>query len=326
MIDRGFKANLAWVAVALSLWPVLCGAERFDAVLIAERDCPATVSTKRDDNPGKIRLVPGAPYQVVGSNKSEATHYELRIEGASPSQRWVAVDCGRLDGGESTTGEPPRSRSMDGQFVLAASWQPAFCERRPGTRECRGQTDARLDARQFSLHGLWPQPIGNEYCNVAAADRNRSESGDWGRLPTLDLSPAIRQALQQQMPGYLSQLHRHEWVKHGTCYGAGADRYFGHALALLDQLNRSEVRVLFEENIGKRIRAEQVRHAFDRAFGRGAGDRVRLVCDDGLISEVRIGLKGPIAGDSGLADLIREAPPRSVRCRGGWVDRAGAGR
>lgn len=318
--------GLARLAVALTLWPALCGAERFDAVLIADRDCPATVSTKRDDNPGTIRLLPGERYRVLGSNKSEATHYELRIEGASPSQRWVSVDCGRLEGARSASDQLPRPRSMDGQFVLAASWQPAFCERRPGTRECRGQTDARLDARQFSLHGLWPQPIGNEYCGVGTADRNLSESGDWGRLPTPDLSPAVRQTLQQRMPGYLSHLHRYEWLKHGTCYGTGADSYFGQALTLLDQLNRSEVRVLFEDNIGKRVRAEQIRHAFDRAFGRGAGDRVRLVCYDGLITELRIGLKGAIGDDSGLAELIREAPPRSVRCRGGWVDRAGAGR
>ncbi len=321
------------VIVALLLWwapPSM--AERFDAVLIADRDCPATVSTKRDANPGGIRLVPGQPYQVVGSNKSVATHYELHIDSANPTQRWVEVACGRLVDTSTETGSgesaaAARPSSMDGQFVLAVSWQPAFCEGRPGVAECRSQTEKRLDARQFSLHGLWPQPIGMEYCNVDARDRENSRSGRWRQLPKVELSAAVRDDLQQQMPGFVSDLHRYEWVKHGTCYGTDADTYFAQSLALLAQLNGSDVQRLFENNIGKRLRAEEIRAAFDRDFGAGAGDRVRLVCDsDGLISELRIGLRGTIDEDSSLGPLIRAAPKRSVRCRGGWVDRAGSGR
>jgi ribonuclease T2 len=87
------------------------------------------------------------------------------------------------------------------------------------------------------------------------------------------------------------------------------------------------VQRLFEANIGHRLRAGQVREVFDRAFGAGAGERVRLECDDGgLIKELRIGLKGAISEDSTLGDLILAAPTRTVGCRGGWVDRAGRGR
>ena len=129
------------------------------------------------------------------------------------------------------------------------------------------------------------------------------------------------------MPGAISQLDRHEWTKHGTCYGQDAETYFRQSLALLGQLNASEVRRVFESNIGKRLRAEEVRSAFDRAFGPGTGERVRLECDpDGQITELRIGLKGAITDGSVLGDLIRAAPTRTVGCRGGWVDRAGPGR
>ena len=129
------------------------------------------------------------------------------------------------------------------------------------------------------------------------------------------------------MPGYRSDLHRHQWTKHGTCYGTDADTYFDHAIGLIDQLNDSSVQALFEKRIGTRLRAAEVRAAFDRDFGPGAGDRVRLDCDrQGLITELRIGLKGPISDDSRLGELIHAAPTRTVGCRGGWVDRAGRGR
>ncbi len=302
-----------------------------EATLIAGRDCPATVAIRRGDNPGQVKLVPGQSYRVVGRNRPQPSHYLLRIAGVEPQDRWVAADCGAIAGGTaqapSARGtEPTRSGAMEGQFVLAASWLPAFCERRQDKPECRGQTPERADARRFSLHGLWPQPSGRDYCGASPAERARSQSGDWNLLPDLELTPATRTALESRMPGVRSHLERHEWTKHGTCYGTGPEAYFADAMALLDQLNGSAVQALIEANIGKRLRAEEVRAAFDRSFGRGAGERVRLECDpEGNIAELRIGLKGRIGNDPSLGDLIRAAPPRSAGCRGGWVDRAGSG-
>jgi ribonuclease T2 len=316
------------------LVPWASRAEPITGILTAERECPATVAIKRPDNPGGVHLAPGERYRVIGRNRSDATHFQLRMEGVLPSDRWVAVDCGRLEEGKTPGSSaavpeapPVRVRSMEGQYVLAASWQPAFCERRDRAPECRTQSSERPDARRFSLHGLWPQPIGNTYCGVSGRERDLSESGDWSRLPEPDLDGATREGLAERMPGTLSYLDRHQWTKHGTCYGTGVDTYFTHAMGLLDQLNGSAVRELFESNIGRRLRANQVRHAFDRDFGAGAGERVRLVCDDqGLITELRIGLKGTIGPDPSLGELIRTAPTRSVGCRGGWVDRGGRGR
>lgn len=318
--------------------PLSARTEPFAASLVAGRDCPATVSIRRADNPGAVRLVPGQSYPVVGRNRADASHYLLRLEGdqapsAPPLERWVAADCGTLLPRTAETapaagsGPTARGGSMEAQYVLAASWQPAFCERHGEKPECRGQTPGRADAVQFSLHGLWPQPIGRAYCGVRPDTRALSESGDWGRLPDLALAPDTRQALEVRMPGVRSRLERHEWTKHGTCYGRGPDTYFADAMALLDQLNGSAVQDLIEANLGQRLRAAQVRDAFDRAFGRGAGERVRLECDpDGRIAELRIGLRGDPGEGARLGELIRAAPPRSVGCRGGWVDRAGPGR
>ena len=326
------------LSVLMLLWSASSFAERLDAVLSAEQPCPATVSIKRPDNPGSIHLVPGQDYPVVGTNRADPSHYRLRFEDASPKERWVEIRCGRLaDDAASTAGtdarpssppspSPPpslRAGAMESQLVLAASWQPAFCELRATRPECRGQTPERADARRFSLHGLWPQPIGNSYCGVGERERTLSTSGRWRLLPALDLDATTRARLDRLMPGTRSDLQRHQWVKHGSCYGTDADTYFRHSMLLLEQLNASGVRALFEENIGKRLSATRVRAAFDDAFGKGAGERVRLSCSDGLIEELRIGLKGVVDDTAELGELILAAPKRSSDCRGGWVDRAG---
>ena len=72
-----------------------------------------------------------------------------------------------------------------------------------------------------------------------------------------------RAALAVAMPGARSSLERHEWLKHGTCYGADPEEYFRDALLLLGQLNDSAVRGLLAGRIGGRITADQLAAAFD---------------------------------------------------------------
>src|SRR3546814_10932851 len=63
-------------------------------------------------------------------------------------------------------------------FVLAVSWQPAFCETRPAKPECVTQDEDRFDASHFALHGLWPQPRGNVYCGVEPGLRASASSDE----------------------------------------------------------------------------------------------------------------------------------------------------
>ena len=366
-----FGTLLAFCALALPAQATV----PLDGVLVATRDCPATVSIKQRDPAGGVRLEPGRGYRLLGKNRAEATHYQVVIEGAKPPERWVEVSCGSLVGGHSgeagdtgaeaaprttvegaappatpaaepTTGPagqthnaPARAaepatgaatgakgraaRSRPGAFVLALSWQPAFCEINRRKGECRDQTAQRLDASRFSLHGLWPQPRENAYCGVDARNRRLDQDGAWTALPSPELSAATRERLATLMPGARSGLDRHEWINHGTCYGTDADSYFSHAMGLTDQVNAGPVRVLFAEHRGRHLSSTQVRAAFDAAFGRGAGERVRLVCEEGMISELRLSLKGEIAEDSRIGPLLQAAVPLSPRCRGGRVDEAG---
>lgn len=214
------------------------------------------------------------------------------------------------------------------RYVLAVSWQPAFCETRSRLPECRSQTSERYDASHFSLHGLWPQPRSKAYCGVNQNEIRKDKDRRWRELSWDRLDQALWNRLKQVMPGTRSGLHKHEWIKHGTCYdGTGPDEYFADALHLMDRLNRSDVRKLFVSRIGEQLTGNQIRTAFDKSFGAGAGDRVRISCrnDRGrrLIVELTIGLTGTVSPTSKLSDLMAASPLTEPGCPSGIVDAIG---
>ena len=295
----------------------------------ATQSCPAYQSISRQTNPGNITLAPGAEYDLVAANKAPPTHVWIVVPGAEPSRRWVEIACGTTGAALPQSEEPlPAPQPYRGtQYVLAVNWQPAFCETAEHVRECRDQQPDGFEASHFTLHGLWPQPRSAEYCGVNDRDIWASRDGRWFELPVLDLSIAQRRDLDEVMPGSQSGLDRHEWIKHGTCYGTGQREYYADSLDLMLALNTSEVAALFAGNIGRRITLAQVRTAFDGAFGPGAGDRVSMSCvEDGnriLITELQINLAGEITGPDDLAALMLAAGPADSQCRSGQVDGVG---
>lgn len=225
------------------------------------------------------------------------------------------------------TNDDATQKKFQGDMVLALSWQPAFCETRPRLRECRSQKPGRYDVNNFSLHGLWPQPGSNVYCDVNRRVIETDKRRRWKKLKGLGLSDSLKTKLWKIMPGARSFLHRHEWIKHGTCYSDTPETYYLDSVFLTDTINRSPVRDLFARNIGKRINNTQIRTAFEQTFGQGAGQRVRVACKrDGnrtLITEITIGLSGLIHQQADLAQLIQNAPATKKGCIAGFVDPVG---
>jgi ribonuclease T2 len=130
------------------------------------------------------------------------------------------------------------------------------------------------------------------------------------------------------MPGTQSLLERHEWIKHGSCYpGADAETYFQDAVRLMSTVNTSSVQGFVAANVGKTIQSADLRAKFDEAFGKGAGDRVRVACKpDGnrqLITEITLGLKGNISAGTSVADLIAASSPTDAGCPAGVIDAVG---
>lgn len=324
------------VLCLIMLAPGAAAQLRMDGGFTAAKACPAYQSIKKQTNPGDVSTAVGQTYRLIGKNKEPPTHYLVEIPGAGPAERWVAVDCGSVNGAAANT--PPSSPAARNdkiqsiqnkpRFVLAIGWQPAFCETRPNKRECTSQTDSRFDASHFTLHGLWPQPRRRSYCGVGEAMVIADEAGQWSRLPEPDITATTRQELSVVMPGMQSLMHRHEWIKHGTCYPAGdAEGYFADAIQVIDAINASPARTLLAANIGRNVSTQEIRSAFDQAFGTGAGQRVRVACvDDGgrrLISEITIGLAGEITPQANLGDLIRASGPTDAGCPGGIIDPVG---
>ncbi|MEE9314009.1 MAG: ribonuclease [Rhizobiaceae bacterium] len=232
-----------------------------------------------------------------------------------------------LAGCQSQDDEQSTSSKHSGAMVLAISWQAGFCETRPRLRECKSQKSWRYDVTHFSLHGLWPQPRRNAYCGVSESEINKDKKRRWKRLEGLSISSQLKQDLIRIMPGTRSYLHRHEWVKHGTCYSKSAETYFADSLILMDAINGSKVQRLFADNIGRRLSNNEIRKAFDDAFGQGVGDRVRVACKrDGnrtIITEITLGIKGTVTADVDIGKLALASPTTNAGCPAGIVDAVG---
>ncbi len=331
----GNRLRLFRRAAALCLlgWGIAPAAAELPAegTFRATAACPALQSLRKETNPGAVETVPGTDYALLALNRKKPTHYRIEIQGAEPSERWVEARCGTLAKAAPAPAakpEPSSTTSRGASYVLAISWQPAFCEASPRKRECRSQAEGRFDASHFTLHGLWPQPGTNIYCGVSQAERQAATQGRWRDLPALSLTPATQRGLEEAMPGRQSALDRYEWVKHGTCYPLReAEAYYRDSLRLLAAVNASPLRDLFARNVGREVSAREIRQRFDQAFGPGAGERLRIACrDDGsrrLITEITIGLRGDIPGGASLPELLRAAGPTDPGCPGGVVDAVG---
>jgi ribonuclease T2 len=287
--------------------------EPMSGCFVATAACPAAPSIRTTSNPGGIVTEVDRAYELLGANRAEEpSHFQIRITAAEPRDRWVETGCGDVvaacDLPDAPPPPPPRppEESAASGYVLAASWQPAFCHIHRTKSECRAQTHERFDSAHFALHGLWPQPRDNVYCGVSHAQRNAAETGRWRDLPPLELTAATRADLDSIMPGTQSALERHEWIKHGTCYSDTAEEYFVESLQLMNQLNASAVRVLFAARVGELVSAD------DRADHRGRAGRRRLHQGSGRLRRL-LDRTGGLAGHVRLADGGRRVQEHRFR-------------
>ncbi len=230
------------------------------------------------------------------------------------------------DGDSNSPGSSSNSSEMD--YILALSWQPAFCEMRPNKPECRSQRSGRFDVSNFSLHGLWPQPRNNLYCGVPQNLEALDKAGRWGDLPKLELTDDLRRELAQKMPGYRSYLHRHEWIKHGTCIPSiTPQQYFEVSLRLLNAFNESALADMVRSNINRRLNIRELDLAYSKDFGPNAGTKLVANChrDDGrrIYRELKLSLSGDILSEQSLSAFIASAPELGSSCPSGIVDPVG---
>lgn len=333
------RMRAAGFSGAVLLGMMSCGPVRAEVVMTgtftATQACPAYQGFRKGTNPGDVKVEPNKGYAVIAKNKPAATHYRIVVEGAEPRERWVELSCGRVDGAGQDAGAaspsapgaaPPPAGDASGAratHVLAMSWQPAFCKSHTDKSECRDPAAQERYTKNLSLHGLWPQPRGTQYCNVSAGDKAADRNHNWDGLPAPEMSAETLKRLSAVMPGVQSKLERHEWIVHGSCFGANADSYFARAAGLSESVNGSAVSKLFADNAGKTLSGEAIRAAFDEAFGAGSGARVTVSChgkgERRQITELIISLAGDVTGSAPIGDLMKAAQPVRAGCPSGVV-------
>jgi len=310
---------------------------------VATKSCQLYNDLKHKKNSFNKRLKVGESYRVT---REQSDHYYIYVPNITISNRWVEKSCFEDDNKKeiieskkpiddsvvikldqssatitksidhSSTELSPKPHSL----LLALSWQNAFCEQHRRRRECyRNSYNIKYD-NKFVLHGLWPQPRDNIYCNVPREQKIYDKNHQWNRIKDIGISDRVIQELKKVMPGVSSNLHRHEWIKHGTCYGMTADKYYTDAISLTKQVNRSKLAHFFSQKQGNIVTLQQIRFKVDESFGKGSGKRVEMRCKSGLITELwfHIGY-----GDANLTTLLKSGKSVRSRCSRGKIDRAG---
>lgn len=179
---------------------------------------------------------------------------------------------------------PAVSAANSTSSLLVVTWGPSLCRVDPANSGCRSGHVTGL-GKTFILHGLWPQPSTEQYCEVPrdVSDRKRNP---------VPLPDDVRNRLQTMLSDP-TLMATHEWYAHGTCSGVAPPEYFTLATDLAQEVFRV-LNPVFGASGGRQLSARAVRKTFDAQFGGGAGMRVALSCKkaegDDLVYEVKLSL------------------------------------
>jgi len=310
-VKVSFVIVLLFLFSGLQLPPVNAG-PKVSGSFTATSSCEAYQSIKKRSNPGSVNLNINARYDLLEANKTyNPDWFRLKIDFANPSARWVQSTCGRisLDNVPKIPGNCNKPGLAD-SYVLAVSWQPAFCETHENKPECSIDDPDAYQAKNFTLHGLWPNKAscGKQYGFCGTQQKLPKGSG-FCDYPAIDFSENIFDELKKVMPsaGSGSCLQRHEWYKHGTCQTKwNDDQYFSTAISLLRQFNQSGVSRFMTDNLGKVVMEKDLYDVVDKAFGPGSHERMKIICNNGNLVDIFINLPTKMDSPVSLGELIRQ--------------------
>lgn len=296
----------------------------------ADTACEAYLSKNKKTNPGHAQTRPGTDYPVLQFNRpTDPDYYQIEVPGAKDgTARWVGKTCGIFTANGAASGPPKNppippvggsscqiARHAD-SYVLALSWEPAFCESHGDKPECevRDPRSWWFQAHNFTLHGLWPnkKECGQKqgyyaYCGEVEG----KPEGGFCDYPKVELSGLVHGKLAFVMPSVAADscLERHEWHKHGACGAWTPDEYFALAIRLDHEFNDSGLARFVGDHIGQSVETAEFFQQVDAALGAGASQKISLGCKKGLLVDVAINLPAPLDPKGDLKTLVALAEP-----------------
>ncbi len=188
--------------------------------------------------------------------------------------------------------------------ILALSWENSYCRVHPNDRACLARKNGDYSLTHFVLHGLWPKK--RNFCHSKFK---------------FHLSPLMWKVLKKYMPA-AEYLAKHEWRKHGTCFGTDAETYFLTAIKLTQEFNETPFLTFVRMHMDQYVSLARLRFVFAGAFGQNNTRKFQLICQrkNGVIyiTEIRLNLKGDPTKED-LQELLDHAKPMIgvKQCQGG---------
>ncbi|KAL4106440.1 hypothetical protein PRIC1_004491 [Phytophthora ramorum] len=156
--------------------------------------------------------------------------------------------------------KPPGDFDM---YILAQSWQPAFCHGKEGQYPGCSAPQSYWRSH-LTLHGLWPELSGRappSFCSGEAFDAAKIER-ELGLATLHQFWPDVK--FSEADPQYAA-FWQHEWTRHGTCSGLEQVAYFTHAIDLERNETLAPTPQLVQDNVGGQVDAAKLRAAFGDA-------------------------------------------------------------
>lgn len=197
---------------------------------------------------------------IIASGCSEQSGTDSEVAAPTPFAGTVATPAKQVEAKKPI----PIGSGFD-FYVLALSWSPAYCElegRRADPAQCNAPKPFR-----FIVHGLWPQNERGypQDCGGGMPSREEIRS-------VTDLTPS---------PGLL----RYEWEKHGSCSGLVPRDYYAVMRAAHGKV---AIPAQFNGQRAFALTPQEVETAFVRANLGLSPSSMATLCEDGLLTEVRI--------------------------------------
>lgn len=184
-------------------------------------------------------------------------------------------------------GEPAGTHD---HYVLALSWQPAWCA---AEGNARGDPTCR-DDDGWVLHGLWPQ-YERGWPSWCPTDAPGPSTSDLAAIAPIMGSDGLA---------------RHQWRKHGSCSGlAGAD-YLALSRRAFEDVERPAILRRVREPM--RLPPSVIEEAFLEANPGIEADGLTVTCRDDRIAEARVCLTLDLEPRRCGADAARDCTARDA--------------